>query len=749
MINNKDVDDINKAFTLAHSYAKKMGHAIMTSDHILLGLLKLDRVKKAIQNDGIDTDRLLIELDAYLVNRSNIPSSRIGEVVATEHVEKFLRNFQQAINAGENYGPFHVLRDIEAENSSMASYFLVKYQIKPSNYIAAEQAATTDAEGSLAVLETYCINLNRLAAEGKIDPLVGRKTELHSITKVLAKRKKRNIVLVGEPGVGKTHLVEGLALRIVKEEVPDHIKNHVIWSLDIGDLLAGTKYRGEFEERIKNIFAALTATKNNILFISEAHQMRGAGSLGSGGGVDFANMIKPALARGDLKMIADTTWAEYVQHFEKDGALMRRFVMVRVGEPSIDESKQILAGLREHFESFHGGKITDDALAAAVDYSVKYITDRHLPDKAIDLIDGACAQMKNNGMADWTVDRQEIADEIYAVSGRRVDDVKDENGPAILDFAAKLKSRIFQQDAAMDAVAAKIVDWKAGMKKPKKPIGSFMFIGASGVGKTQTAKELSDLLGMKLLHYHMSQYSEKHTIATLIGAPPGYIGHGNGQAGDGILINDIQKNPNSIILFDEMAGKTHEDVVNVLLSMADEGEVVSMSGRKANCEECIIIVSGNLGEREESAKKPLGYIENKTGTTARQKAVDQFFLPEIQGRFTKIFFEKLTPVNMRKIVVRDIKSLETTRASLLIRGVKLLPSEALVDHLIGTNKDKKMGARPYQDLVEELIVNQLSIWLLTHPDVKATTIEVDWKDDKLTINEKVVEQILVPDARLA
>lgn len=724
--------------------AESLNHGLVTSEHVFLSILKHPKMSDLLNKCGILTDKLLIELESYLKHSSNVPMISPSRIQCTEDVQNILTFSFTKSESNEVITITKLLHQLAAKPNTYISYFVLKYGIDTIKLIELEekqlQKNDIGENEAKSILSSFCVNITELAKEGKIDPLVGRSDELKKITKIMAKRNKRNVLLVGEAGVGKTALAEGLALNIINGNVPKHMQANIVWGLDIGDLLAGSRFRGEFEDRIKNIFASLKSHGKSILFIDEAHQMKDAGTSGGSGGPDFANMIKPLLTKSGVKVIASTTWAEYTANFEKDAALMRRFVTVRISEPSIAEAKLILAGLRKHYEEFHGGKISDAALDAAVDYSAKYITDRQLPDKAIDLIDSACATVKSFDRENWTVEVSDIAAEITADRGIQVEDLNEAvTDASIVEIGHKLNERVLDQEKPIAKVAAKIISWKAGMKDPKKPIGSFMFIGPSGVGKTETARALSELLGMKLLKYDMSEYSEKHSIAALIGAPPGYVGHGNGKAGDGLLVNDIIKNPNSVILFDEMAGKAHPDVANILLQMAEDGELTSMSGRKADCKNCMIIVSGNLGATEEAEKKTVGYFKNETGKTETDKAIDKFFLPELQGRFTIIKYGHLDKVSLRKIVLRNVTEL-SLRPRMVARKLTVLPSESLIDYFINKNQDKKLGARPYKNDIEEAIVTDLGIYVLQNPTVQNTTLELDWVNGAIVIKPIIIKQ---------
>jgi ATP-dependent Clp protease ATP-binding subunit ClpA len=572
--------------------------------------------------------------------------------------------------------------------------------------------------------------LNQQALDGKIDPIIGRDNEIEEITNVLAKRNKSNILMVGDAGVGKTAIAEGLALNIVNERVADYLKPFTVYNLDIGKLLAGSKYRGEFEEKLQEVLAALNAKGNCILFIDEAHQMRGAGS-GTQSSVDFANMIKPALTKGRIKVIASTTWEEYTQSFEKDRALMRRFYRLTVDEPTPAVAKDILRGLQTKFEDFHGGTITDEAIEAAVDLSVKFQTDKKLPDKAIDLIDSACAKLKVKQTNGWefVCERGHIVEAVSRATKIPVDQLRDrteEDTSGLTNIETNIKSRLFGQDTTVDTVLERVYVNHAGMKTLNKPIGVFLFLGPTGTGKTELAKLLSENLGMKLLRYDMSEYQEKHAASKLIGAPPGYVGYDDSNLAGGLLISEIEKHPNSVILFDEVE-KAHPDVMNVFLQLMDEGTVTGSSGKKANARNTIIIMTSNLGAAD-TERNSIGFGSlEKSGEDDR--AVKDYFRPEFRNRLDGICkFTKLDDLAMRKIVAKFMNELNESLSDKQFR-IKL--TERAVDHLVKEGFDAKMGARPLARKIDQLIKVPLSKKILFDKIANGSTINVDYQNDKL------------------
>lgn len=496
-----------------------------------------------------------------------------------------------------------------------------------------------------------------------------------------------------------TALAEGIALNITNGQVPNYLKDYIVYNLDVGSLLAGSKYRGEFEEKLKEVLKALNSKGKTILFIDEAHQMRGAGSGSSGSSVDFANMIKPALSRGNIKVVASTTWAEFSQSFEKDRALMRRFHRITVEEPTPAVAKDILRGLRSHFEKFHNGIITDGAIDSAVDLSIRYQTDKQLPDKAIDLIDTACAKEKIKGES-FEITRDHIITIISQITKIPPEQLGAESSSTTLtNLDEKIKEFLYGQDDVVNTVLERIYVSHAGLKDPNKPIGSFLFAGPSGTGKTELAKLLAKNLGMKLLKYDLSEFQEKHSVSRLIGSPPGYVGYEDGNVGGGALISDLEKHPNSILLFDEIE-KAHPDVLNILLSLMDEGTVTSSNNKKANARNTIVILTSNLGAAD-NERNTIGFGKSLQKTGEDDKAIKEFLKPEFRNRLDGICkFNKLSKDNIHKVVAKFINELNELMLEKQIT-VKLLPSA--IDQLTEVGFDPKMGARPMSRKINELI----------------------------------------------
>ena len=731
---NPEIDHIVSEAT---DLAKSLSHEYVTLEHVFLSMIRYEPFRKFLVDYGTDIDGLDADLDAYLLGQDHLISLN-SDPKKTHALERvFNRALTQVLFSGRTHLQLlDLFLSIHAEgNNSYAHYFMVKYNLDRAALVEMyNKGYKSDVSKSVAtsnqadkVLEHYCDNLNKQAEEGKIDPVIGRAVETNEIVEVLARRNKSNVLMVGDPGVGKTAIAEGLALAIVLKTVPEYLQDYTVYNLDISSLLAGSKYRGDFEEKIHEILAALNVKGKSILFIDEAHQMRGAGA-GSQSSVDFSNIIKPALSKGRIKVIASTTWEEYSQSFEKDRALMRRFQRVTIDEPSPSVAKEILYGLRLNFEKFHEGTITDDAIDAAVELSVRYQTDKKLPDKAIDLIDASCAKLKIKDAA-WTVDRSVIINTISRLTRIPVEQIGNTEGTkGIESLEANVKDRLYGQDAAVDTVLEKIYVSRAGLKSLSKPIGNFLFLGPTGTGKTELAKLLAENLGMKLLRYDMSEYQERHTVAKLIGAPPGYVGYEDGNLGGGLLISDIEKNPNCIILMDEIE-KAHPDVSNILLQMMDEGTITSSNGKKADCRNAIVILTSNLGAAD-NERNTIGFTKELQKSGEDDKAVKDFFKPEFRNRLDGIIkFTKLDDLSMRKIVGKFIGELNDL---LLEKQLRVRLTEAAVDELVNKGFDPKMGARPLQRKINDFIKVPLSKRILFDKIAPTSTVVIDFHDKEFT-----------------
>jgi len=709
MQNNPEIEYLIEQ---AVKIAKDKQHEYVLTEHVLLSLIRHAPFRKTLDAFGVEVDQMDQELDLYLTSLINLvsvdPDLQPRKTSALERI--FNRaNVQVMFTGRRSLTTIDLYLSIMAESNSHAQYYLLKYGVKKAEFVEFWGKHYNHTEGAKMntsqaddVLNEYCINLSAMAQKNQLEPMIGRAKEVEEMITVLARRFKANVLMVGDPGVGKTAIIEGLAQEINAGKVPEFIKGYEVWSLEIGSLLAGSKYRGEFEEKFKQVIAALESKKNCILFVDEAHTMRGAGS-GSNSSLDFANMLKPAITKGNLKVVASTTWEEYYESFEKDRALMRRFYRLSIDEPDASTTEQILIGLSPRLEQFHNVLIETEAITSAVELANRYIHDKKNPDKSIDLIDAACARERVKDLGNVTITKAMIEAQLARVTGVPTDKLQNERSTKIVELEGNIKQKLYGQDAAVDSVLERVYINFAGIANDKKPMASFLFLGPTGTGKTELARLLADNLDMKLLKYDMSEYQERHSVSGLIGAPPGYVGFEDGNVGGGKLISDLTKNPFSVVLFDEIE-KAHPDVTNILLQMLDEGVITSSNGKKANCKNCIIILTSNLGAKDSEVNNiGFGSFE-KTGED--DKAVKDFFKPEMRNRIDQICkFSKLDTLAIKKVVVKFVDELKT---SLHAKGIRLNLSESVVDMLADKGYDPKMGARPLSRKIDELIRVPLS-----------------------------------------
>jgi len=728
-------------------FAKSRKHQYVTVEHLLLALVSHTSFKKCIVSYGADVETMIHEIGSYLDSLHAIVSKE-DEVVPrkTNSLERVMnRSVTQVLFTGRRQvTTVDLYLSIASEGNSHAHYFLLKYGISKNEFVAHwqknykhnETTNLTDGQAD-EILEEYTINLTQLAAQGKLEPLIGRNKELDDIINVLAKRFKSNVLMVGDPGVGKTAIAEGLAQMMINKEVPEFLQDHQLYSLEVGSLLAGSKYRGDFEEKVKSVLDALNTKKKTILFIDEAHTMQGSGG-SNNGSVDFANMIKPAITKGTLKVIASTTWEEYYESFEKDRALMRRFYRVTVDEPNHDTTIRILNGLSSRLNDFHNVEITDEAIKAAVESADRYIHDRKNPDKSIDLIDAACAKQRVAENKGAIITKELVFDQVERFTGVPADKMKGDNFDLIHNLETNIKDKLYGQDETVQQVLERIYVNFAGIGNDTKPTGSFLFLGPTGTGKTELAKLLSKNLDMPLLKYDMSEYGEKHSVSSLIGPPPGYVGFGDSQVSGGRLINDLSKNPHSIMLFDEVE-KAHPDIFNIFLQMLDEGHITGSNGKQVNCKNSIIIMTSNLGSSD-SERNNIGFgSQEKTGED--DKALKEFFKPEFRNRVDLICkFNKLDTLAIKKIV---IKFTDDLKKSLLDKhDISLNLSEPVVEYLAEQGYDKKMGARPLARKIDELIRVPLSKKVLFER-IKSATISALMTDGAIdfAVTQKLTAKV--------
>ena len=689
---------------------------------------------------GADTENLIKEVGAYLDSLHAIVDKTSEEVQPrkTNSLERTMnRSVTQVLFTGRRQvTTVDLYLSISSEGNSHAHYYLLKYGINKSEFVqhwqrhykGAEYTAKLSDSQADEILEEYTINLTQLARQGKLEPLIGRSVEIDDIVNVLAKRFKSNVLMVGDPGVGKTAIAEGIAQKIVNVDVPEFLNDHEVYSLEVGALLAGSKYRGDFEEKVKQVIDALNTKKKAILFIDEAHTMQGAGSSNSGG-PDFANMIKPAITKGTLKVIASTTWEEFYESFEKDRALMRRFYKISIDEPSNDTTQRILKGLSTRLNDFHDVNITDEAIASAVENAARYIHDRKNPDKSIDLLDAACAKQRVAGNKGVDITKDLIHEQVERYTGVPADKLNGDNFSRINDLELNIKGKLYGQDETIEQVLERVYVSFAGIGNDNKPTASFIFLGPTGTGKTELAKLLSKNLDMPLLKYDMSEYGEKHSVSSLIGPPPGYVGFGDSQVGGGRLISDLSKNPHSILLFDEVE-KAHPDIFNIFLQMLDEGRITGSNGKEVNCKNTIIIMTSNLGSSD-SERNNIGF-GNQEKTGEDDKAIKEFFKPEFRNRVDLICkFKKLDLLAIKKIVVKFTEELKKTLMDK--HNISLNLTEPVIEYLAENGYDNKMGARPLARKIDELIRVPISKKILFER-IKNATINVTLVDSKIEFN---------------
>ena len=736
MQNNPEIESIiEQAVKIARDYQ----HEYVLTEHLLMSLLQHPPFKAVLKKFGCDVDHLEQDLSVYLSGLSKpIHQDPQRQPKKTNSLERvFNRALTQVLFTGRRtVTTADLYLAIMGESNSHAHYFLLKYGVTKAEFIKfwdthySHNGYAMNDQQANEVLDEYCTNITALAKEDRLEPVIGRDKEVAEMVTVLARRFKANVLMVGDPGVGKTAIIDGLAQRIVNNDVPEFLKDHEVWSLEIGSLLAGSKYRGEFEEKLKDVIKALESKKNCVLFIDEAHTMKGAGASGNSS-LDFANMIKPAITKGSLKVVASTTWEEYYESFEKDRALMRRFYRLGIDEPDKDTTEKILIGLSPRLEKFHNVMIDTAAIMAAVDLSARFITDKKNPDKSIDLLDAACARERVKDAGTITVTADLIMDQVSRVTSVPKDRLESNNSKRIVDLDANIKEKLYGQDTVVDQVLERVYISFAGIGNEKKPMASFLFMGPTGTGKTELAKLLSKNLDMTLLKYDMSEYQEKHTISSLIGAPPGYVGFEDGNVGGGKLISDISKHPFSILLFDEIE-KAHPDVTNILLQLLDEARITSSNGKTVDCKNTIVIMTSNLGARD-NENNNIGFGKTLEKTGSEDRALKDFFKPELRNRIDLICkFNKLDTLSIKKVVVKFIDEL---KVSLVPKNIKLNITEKAIDHLVDVGYDSKMGARPLGRKIDELIRVPLSKKILFE-NLKDDTVVIDYPNNSLTFEHK-------------
>jgi ATP-dependent Clp protease ATP-binding subunit ClpA len=729
-------DNLQAVFEKAIDSAKKLHHEYLTIEHLLFAMLMEDTFSNVVQGYGANVTDLKKNLADYLQNKCQeiTTTDVVVKPKKTQAVERVLnRAFTQVLfNGRQRIEPTDVFIAMIGEKRSWAHYYIQQADIdkdKFADYL--NNSPETDEEepqesNSAKALAAFTTNLNDSVKKNKIDPVIGRIDELENIALALGRRSKSNVILVGDPGVGKTAIAEGLAFNIVKGAVPDFLKDYQVYNLDISAMLAGSKYRGDFEERFKMVLKALGKKGKTVLFIDEAHMISGAGSA-SNSANDLANMMKPALSKGNIKVVASTTWEEYRKHFEKDRALMRRFQRITVDEPTQEMALQILKGIKKYYEGHHNVKIKDDAIQAAVKLSVKYQADKKLPDKAIDLIDCACSRFNLKLADDRIVTEREIQYELSKMINLPEEQVMETESNSLSKLQDNLQADVYGQDLAVQEVVDKIMVAQAGLKPENKPIGSFVFMGPTGCGKTETAKSLAKHLGTKLLRFDMSEYQEKHSISKLIGSPPGYVGF---EENAGLLITQIQEAPNAVLLFDEVE-KSHPDVTTVLLQMMDNGFITGSNGKQADCRNLILILTTNAGANE-AEKNAIGFGAQEKDYS--DKELKKFFTPEFRNRLDGIItFNKLGKETMTKVVEKFIEELRTQVKE---KGIRIKINKEATDWLINKGFDAKMGARPLQRVIDKEIKRDLAKMMLFGDLKNGGWLTITADNDKLVLVTK-------------
>ena len=744
-------DSLEAIFTKAVKDAKKLRHEYVTLEHLLFAMLCEETFATILKGYGTDVDFLKKTLEKYL--KENCDDIKVE---TTKHKPKKTSVVERVLNRAFTQVLFHGRTEIEPtdvflsiihEKKTHAAFYVHKAGIekdKFSEYLSAEVEVNEEEDdipdGILnKTLRNFTDNLNTQVLQGKVDPVIGRSEELDSIALALGRRQKNNVLLVGDPGVGKTAIAEGLAWNIENNQVPTFLQEYKVYNLDIGAMLAGSKYRGDFEERFKMVLKALKRKGKAIMFIDEAHMISGAGSGGQNSSNDLANMLKPALSKGDLKVVASTTWEEYRKFFEKDRALMRRFQRVSVDEPSKETTRDILLGIKKYYEDYHGTNITEDAIDAAIKLSIKYQSDKKLPDKAIDLIDLACSRFKVNNESQGKVTESEIQFELSKALKIPFEQIAERETGNLATLEDNMKKVVYGQDTAIDSIVDKVLISQAGLKREDKPIGSFVFMGPTGCGKTETAKQLAEQLGVKLVRFDMSEYQEKHSVSKLLGSPPGYVGH---EEKGGLLIEKLQENPNCVLLLDEIE-KAHPDVSQVLLQIMDNGKITGANGKEADARNSFLILTTNLGAKE-SEKNSIGFGEEADNESYDDKELKKFFAPEFRNRLDAVVtFNKLGKNIMIKIVGKFLLELKNL---LKEKDVVTTITDDAIDYLIDKGFDKKMGARPLQRVIDNDIKSPLSKVLLFGDLKDGGSLNIDVKDKQIQLNTTAKEVKVIVDA---
>ena len=752
---------LEQAIHAALALANARKHELATLEHLLLALIDEPEAAKVMRACGVDLDVLETALTEFIDDElatlvSDIDGSEAAPTTAFQRVIQRAAIHVQSSGRTEVTGA-NVLVAIFAERESNAAFFLQEQDMTrydAVNYISHgvakdpghsesrplsgaedlnnEAEATVEGEARETALDKYCVNLNAKARKGDVDPLIGRDNEVERCIQVLCRRRKNNPLLVGDPGVGKTAIAEGLAYRIVEGNTPDILANATIFALDMGALLAGTRYRGDFEERLKAVMSEMEEHPDAILFIDEIHTVIGAGAT-SGGAMDASNLLKPALQGGKLRCMGSTTYKEFRQHFEKDRALSRRFQKIDVNEPSVQDTVKILKGIKTYFEKHHEVKYTADAIKNAVELSARYIHDRKLPDKAIDVIDeaGAAQHLLPDSKRRKTIGPKEIEAVVAKIARIPPKNVSKGDAEVLRDLESALKRVVFGQDNAIDALSSAIKLSRAGLREPEKPIGNYLFAGPTGVGKTEVARQLADTLGVELLRFDMSEYMEKHAVSRLIGAPPGYVGFDQG----GLLTDGVDQHPHCVLLLDEIE-KAHPDVYNILLQVMDHGKLTDHNGRTVDFRNVVLIMTSNAGATE-LAKSAIGFgRDRREGEDTA--AIERTFTPEFRNRLDAVIsFAPLSKEVILQVVDKFVLQLE---AQLMDRNVMIELTRPAAEWLADKGYDDRMGARPLARVIQENIKKPLAEELLFGKLLKGGIVKVGLKNDKLDLRFEAPEK---------
>ncbi|MXU64251.1 ATP-dependent Clp protease ATP-binding subunit ClpA [Oceanomicrobium pacificus] len=751
---------LESAIHSALGLANARRHELATLEHLLLALVDEPDAARVMTACNVDLDALRKSLTTFIDDEldalvSDIEGSEAAPTTGFQRVIQRAAIHVQSSGRTEVTGA-NVLVAIFAERESHAAYFLQQQDMTrydAVNYIShgvaknpsygesrpvqgteetGEQVEDNPSKGEETALEKYCVDLNAKARQGNVDPLIGREHEVERCIQVLCRRRKNNPILVGDPGVGKTAIAEGLARKIVDEETPAVLAETVIFALDMGALLAGTRYRGDFEERLKAVMTEMEAHPNAVLFIDEIHTIIGAGAT-SGGAMDASNLLKPALQGGKLRCMGSTTYKEYRQHFEKDRALSRRFQKIDVVEPSVDDATKILMGLKPYFEDHHDIRYTADAIKTAVDLSARYINDRKLPDKAIDVIDeaGAAQMLLPEKKRRKTIGAKDIEAVVAKIARIPPKNVSKDDAEVLKDLERSLKRVVFGQDAAIEALASAIKLSRAGLREPEKPIGNYLFAGPTGVGKTEVARQLADTLGVELLRFDMSEYMEKHAVSRLIGAPPGYVGFDQG----GMLTDGVDQHPHCVLLLDEIE-KAHPDVFNILLQVMDHGKLTDHNGRSVDFRNVVLIMTSNAGAAEQ-ARAAIGFGKDRR-EGEDTAAIERLFTPEFRNRLDAIIsFGALPKPVILQVVEKFVLQLE---AQLMDRNVSIELTRAAAEWLADKGYDERMGARPLARVIQENIKKPLAEELLFGKLAKGGLVKVGVKDGALDLRIEKPDQ---------